>query len=50
MKVKLGISAAVIASIACMAPVQAADEIVLGLSYGKTGLYSTINKTTEVER
>lgn len=28
-------------------PVQAAD-IVLGLSFGKTGLYSTINKTTEV--
>ena len=48
MKVKLGISAAVIAGIACMAPVQAADEIVLGVSYGKTGLYSTINKTTEV--
>jgi branched-chain amino acid transport system substrate-binding protein len=48
MKFKVGISAAVIASIAYMAPVQAADEIVLGLSYGKTGLYSTINKTTEV--
>jgi branched-chain amino acid transport system substrate-binding protein len=48
MKVKVGISAAVIAGIAYMAPVQAADEIVLGLSYGKTGLYSTINKTTEV--
>ena len=26
----------------------AADEIVLGLSFGRTGLYSTINKTTEV--
>jgi len=48
MKVKVGISAAVAAAIAYMAPVQAADEIVLGLSYGKTGLYSTINKTTEV--
>ena len=48
MKFKVGISAAVIASVAYMAPVQAADEIVLGLSYGKTGLYSTINKTTEV--
>ena len=48
MKVKVGISAAVVAGIAYMAPVQAADEIVLGLSYGKTGLYSTINKTTEV--
>ena len=29
-------------------PTLAADEIVLGLSFGKTGLYSTINKTTEV--
>ena len=48
MKFKVGIGAAVVASIAYMAPVQAADEIVLGLSYGKTGLYSTINKTTEV--
>ena len=48
MKFKVGISAAVIASTAYLAPVQAADEIVLGLSYGKTGLYSTINKTTEV--
>ena len=48
MKFKVEIGAAVIASIAYMAPVQAADEIVLGLSYGKTGLYSTINKTTEV--
>ncbi|MBO39058.1 MAG: hypothetical protein CMM75_07785 [Rhodospirillaceae bacterium] len=48
MKFKVGIRAAVIASMAYMTPVQAADEIVLGLSYGKTGLYSTINKTTEV--
>ncbi len=48
MKVKVGISAALVAGVAYMAPVQAADEIVLGLSYGKTGLYSTINKTTEV--
>ena len=48
MKFKVEMGAAVIASIAYMAPVQAADEIVLGLSYGKTGLYSTINKTTEV--
>lgn len=30
------------------APATAADEIVIGLSYGRTGLYSTINKTTEV--
>lgn len=29
-------------------PAVAADEIVIGLSYGRTGLYSTINKTTEV--
>ncbi len=29
-------------------PAMAADEIVIGLSYGRTGLYSTINKTTEV--
>lgn len=29
-------------------PAAAADEIVIGLSYGRTGLYSTINKTTEV--
>ena len=29
-------------------PAIAADEIVLGLSMGKTGIYSTINKTTEV--
>ncbi len=26
----------------------AADEIVIGLSYGRTGIYSSINKTTEV--
>jgi len=30
------------------APATAAGEIVIGLSYGRTGLYSTINKTTEV--
>ena len=29
-------------------PANAADEIVIGLSYGRTGIYSTINKTTEV--
>ena len=29
-------------------PAAAADEIVIGLSYGRTGIYSTINKTTEV--
>ena len=48
MRFKLGITTAVLAGVAFAAPVQAADEIVLGLSYGKTGLYSTINKTTEV--
>ena len=48
MRFKLGITAAVLAGVAFAAPVQAADEIVLGLSFGKTGLYSTINKTTEV--
>ncbi len=29
-------------------PAVAADEIVIGLSYGRTGIYSSINKTTEV--
>jgi branched-chain amino acid transport system substrate-binding protein len=29
-------------------PANAADEIIIGLSYGRTGIYSTINKTTEV--
>ena len=48
MRFKIEISAAVLGCVVCMAPAQAADEIVLGLSYGKTGLYSTINKTTEV--
>ena len=48
MRFKLGITAAVLAGVAFAAPAQAADEIVLGLSFGKTGLYSTINKTTEV--
>ena len=38
MRVKVGISAAVLGCVVCMAPAQAADEIVLGLSYGKTGL------------
>ena len=48
MRFKLGITAAVLAGLAFTAPVQAANEIVLGLSFGKTGLYSTINKTTEI--
>ena len=29
-------------------PASAQNEIVIGLSFGRTGLYSTINKTTEV--
>jgi branched-chain amino acid transport system substrate-binding protein len=29
-------------------PAVAADDIVIGLSYGRTGIYSSINKTTEV--
>jgi branched-chain amino acid transport system substrate-binding protein len=40
-------AAAIFGLAASSAPVFAAD-IVLGLSFGKTGLYSTINKTTEV--
>jgi len=48
MRFKLGITAALLASVTFAAPIQAVDEIVLGLSFGKTGLYSTINKTTEV--
>ncbi len=37
------------AAVAAAGPAaMAADEIVLGLSFGRTGLYSTINKTTEV--
>ena len=48
MKIKIGFTAAVLAGLALAVPGQAADEVVLGLSFGKTGLYSTINKTTEV--
>ena len=44
-----GLGAAMLASAFGMAPpAMAADEIVIGLSFGRTGLYSTINKTTEV--
>ena len=39
---------AAIATVLPGAPAKAADEVVLGLSFGRTGLYSTINKTTEV--
>ena len=45
---KLGFTVAVMVGLVFSAPSQAADEVVLGLSFGKTGLYSTINKTTEV--
>lgn len=42
-------AAAVAASLtATTIPAVAADEIVIGLSYGRTGIYSSINKTTEV--
>ena len=39
------LGAAVVAGLAV--PAMAAQEIVIGLSFGRTGLYSTINKTTE---
>ncbi len=48
MTCKLGFTVAIMVGLAFSAPSQAADEVVLGLSFGKTGLYSTINKTTEV--
>ncbi len=48
MTCKLGFTVAVMVGLVFSAPSQAADEVVLGLSFGKTGLYSTINKTTEV--
>lgn len=41
-----GLGAAMWAGVATTA--MAANEIVIGLSFGRTGLYSTINKTTEV--
>ena len=44
----LGGAALLAATTAGHAPAVAENEIVIGLSFGRTGLYSTINKTTEV--
>lgn len=49
--IRRSLGAAILASAAAAgssAPAVAANEIVIGLSFGRTGLYSTINKTTEV--
>jgi branched-chain amino acid transport system substrate-binding protein len=43
-----GAGAVAAALIGTTAPAVAQNEIVVGLSFGRTGLYSTINKTTEV--
>ncbi|MCY4547600.1 MAG: ABC transporter substrate-binding protein [Defluviicoccus sp.] len=44
----LGAAALLAATTAGHVPAFAQNEIVIGLSFGRTGLYSTINKTTEV--
>ncbi len=44
----LGAGAVLAAMTAGQTPAFAQNEIVIGLSFGRTGLYSTINKTTEV--
>ena len=44
----LGTGAVVAAMTVGQVPAFAQNEIVIGLSFGRTGLYSTINKTTEV--
>lgn len=44
----LGAAAFIAAAGGIALPAIAQNEIVLGLSFGRTGLYSTINKTTEV--
>ena len=44
----LGAGAVVAAMTVGHVPAFAQNEIVIGLSFGRTGLYSTINKTTEV--
>ena len=44
----LGTGAVVASMTVGHAPAFAEGEIVIGLSFGRTGLYSTINKTTEV--
>ncbi len=43
-----GAGAVAAALVGTAAPAVAQNEIVVGLSFGRTGLYSTINKTTEV--
>lgn len=44
-----GLGAAMLGGVATVTTAaSAAEEIVIGLSFGRTGLYSTINKTTEV--
>jgi len=44
----LGAAALAAGLTAMTVPAVAADDIVIGLSYGRTGIYSSINKTTEV--
>ena len=44
----LGAGAILTSTTAGQVPAFAQNEIVIGLSFGRTGLYSTINKTTEV--
>ncbi|MDE0175625.1 MAG: ABC transporter substrate-binding protein [Defluviicoccus sp.] len=44
----LGAGAILASTTAGQVPAFAQNEIVIGLSFGRTGLYSTINKTTEV--
>jgi branched-chain amino acid transport system substrate-binding protein len=46
--VAAGAGAIAAAFIGTSVPAMAQNEIVVGLSFGRTGLYSTINKTTEV--
>jgi branched-chain amino acid transport system substrate-binding protein len=44
----LGVAALAAGLTTAVLPAAAADEIIIGLSYGRTGIYSSINKTTEV--
>ncbi len=48
MRLPLFAAAAIAGATAGHVPAYAEGEIVIGLSFGRTGLYSTINKTTEV--
>jgi len=48
MRIRVLASAAVLAGFIAGSSALSANEIVLGLSFGKTGLYSTTNKTTEI--